>query len=466
MKNRSDFIFPLLIIYAIIAALTILFFNGTGDAGDSILHYLFAKSAPVHPQLYFDHWAKPVYVLLASPFAHFGFTGIKIFNAVVSLFTIFFTYKIAWLLNLRNALICAVILIFAPLNYILTFSGLTEPLFALVISIGLYTMLKQKYIASCIIVSFLPFVRSEGLIITGVFAFYLLLKKEWKLIPWLLSGHIVYSVAGYFVYENFLWVFTKIPYASLGSAYGSGKLLHFVDQMVYVTGVPIYILFWVGVISIVWKSVARKISPELQILVFLGFIAFFVAHSLFWYFGVFNSMGLKRVLIGVIPLIALIALMGYNFITEEVFKNKKNARLIIQGLLLGYIMLFPFTANPAAINWDRDMKLSKDQVTATRVVGYITRHFGTGHRFFYAHTYISELLNIDHFDPGKHLDLTRDFMSKTKPGDIIIWENWFCVVENDVTKETLDQTPGLVNIYSLSNNDNGHEILYSVYQRK
>ncbi len=148
MKNNTIYI--VLFIYAIIATLTIIFFDGTGDGGDSIQHYLFAKFAPLHPQLFFNHWAKPVYVLLVSPFAQFGFIGVKIFNAIVSLLTIFFTFKIAQKLNLKNAIMGAVILIFSPLYFALTFSGLTEPLFALFISISIYAILKHKYIAACL----------------------------------------------------------------------------------------------------------------------------------------------------------------------------------------------------------------------------------------------------------------------------------------------------------------------------
>jgi hypothetical protein len=46
--------------------------NGTGDEGDSISHYLFAKTAWTYKQHFFDHWAKPVYVLIAFPFATTG----------------------------------------------------------------------------------------------------------------------------------------------------------------------------------------------------------------------------------------------------------------------------------------------------------------------------------------------------------------------------------------------------------
>ncbi|MDG1901667.1 MAG: hypothetical protein P8I80_05480 [Bacteroidales bacterium] len=464
MKNNQ--IFVLLFIYVIIATLTIIFFDGTGDSGDSIHHYQFAKLAPLHPELFFNHWAKPLYVLLASPFAQFTFIGVKIFNSIVSLLTIFFTFKIAQKLNINNAIIGAIILIFSPLCFVLTFSGLTEPLFALFISIGLYTILVKKPIISCLLISFLPFIRSEGLIIIGVFGLYFLLKRKWKLIPFLLFGHIVYSIAGFFVFNDLLWVFNKIPYARMSSTYGSGELSHFVTQLMYVIGVPIYILFWSGVLIIIWKSIKNRISIEIQILVFLGFFSFFIAHSLFWYLGIFNSMGLNRVIIGVAPLISIISLIGFNFLTDEIFKNKRIPNLIFQGLLIGYILIFPFTSNPAAINWERDLSLSKDQQSANQIADLISHNRGSNQRFVFAHPYLSEVLKIDHFDDTKRLELTADFMNHIKSGDIVIWENWFAVVEHGVTKEYLDTNTELTCLHNISVWDQGREILYSVYQIK
>ena len=464
MKNNQ--IFVLLFIYVIIATLTIIFFDGTGDSGDSIHHYQFAKLAPLHPELFFNHWAKPLYVLLASPFAQFTFIGVKIFNSIVSLLTIFFTFKIAQKLNINNAIIGAIILIFSPLCFVLTFSGLTEPLFALFISIGLYTILVKKPIISCLLISFLPFIRSEGLIIIGVFGLYFLLKRKWKLIPFLLFGHIVYSIAGFFVFNDLLWVFNKIPYAHMSSTYGSGELSHFVTQLMYVIGVPIYILFWSGVLIIIWKSIKNRISIEIQILVFLGFFSFFIAHSLFWYLGIFNSMGLNRVIIGVAPLISIISLIGFNFLTDEIFKNKRIPNLIFQGLLIGYILIFPFTSNPAAINWERDLSLSKDQQSANQIADLISHNRGSNQRFVFAHPYLSEVLKIDHFDDTKRLELTADFMNHIKSGDIVIWENWFAVVEHGVTKEYLDTNTELTCLHNISVWDQGREILYSVYQIK
>ena len=139
---QKNLVYYLLALQAIICILTISFFNGTADSGDSIVHYMFAKYAPSHPKLFFDHWAKPLFVILASPFAQLGFIGMKIFNSIISLIAIYFTYKVTELLKIRNAIFVIIIMMFAPLNYILTFSGLTEPLFALFLIIGVYYCLK------------------------------------------------------------------------------------------------------------------------------------------------------------------------------------------------------------------------------------------------------------------------------------------------------------------------------------
>ena len=459
-------IYIVLFIYIVIAVLTIIFFNGTGDAGDSIYHYLFAKYAPIHPELFFYHWAKPVYVLLASPFAQFGLTGIKIFNALVSLTTIFLTYKTARELNIKNAIISAVIMIFTPLYYILTFSGLTEPLFALITVFCIYLSTKQKYLATCLIISFLPFVRSEGLIIIGVFGIYFLFKKHWKLLPFLLFGSIVYSIAGYFVYHDFLWIFNKIPYSNLSSSYGSGNLFHFAEQLFYVVGVPIYILFWIGFISLIRRTVKKKIIFEEQFLILFGFICFFIAHSLFWYFGIFNSMGLKRVLIGVMPMISIISLQGFNFITENLFAAKKGLKIIIQVLLVVYIIIFPFTSNPAAINWKREMMLSNDQLSAIKSANFILNTNGTNCRIICSHPYLSVALNIDCFNKNKRLDLNQRNIEQIKTGDIIVWENWFALTESNIKKKDLDNNIGLINIYNSKVDDNGREIIYSIYEKK
>ena len=150
----------------------------TGDAGDSIIHYLFSASAFQYPSHFFNHWAKPVFVLLSAPFAQFGFRGIVVFNIICASLTALFTFYTARNLNNKYPILVFAIIFSCPLYFKLIFSGLTEYLFALFLIIGIYLYQKKKYIPSLIFISFLPLIRSEGLLIFGVFGGYLFLNKD------------------------------------------------------------------------------------------------------------------------------------------------------------------------------------------------------------------------------------------------------------------------------------------------
>jgi hypothetical protein len=69
--------------------------DGTSGAGDSSMHYLFARYAPSHPKLFFHHWAKPLFVLITCPAAQFGITGMKLFNLVLSAVTMYVAWRVA-----------------------------------------------------------------------------------------------------------------------------------------------------------------------------------------------------------------------------------------------------------------------------------------------------------------------------------------------------------------------------------
>jgi hypothetical protein len=420
-------------LYSIVATLTILFFNGTGDDGDSIMHYLFARFAPALPRLYFDHWAKPLFVLLASPFSQFGFIGIKVFNALVTLAAICLTYLTAERLKMPNSLLTALFLIVTPGYYILTYSGLTEPLFALVLILGVYLCLRDKFILSMLVISFLPFVRSEGLIICGVFGAYLIFTRRFKYIPLLLAGHIVYSIAGYPVYHNILWVFTENPYSTLKHVYGSGKLFHFVDQMQYIAGLPLYILFWAGVLASLFRI--RNFGHDLfyWVIVMGSFFAFFVAHSLFWYFGIFGSMGLNRVLVGVMPLAAIIALKGFNLLLGI---GRKPLRIAFQGLIIAYVIIFPFTSNNAAVNFKSTMVLTDKQEDAVKLSKDI-KPLINGHKVLCSYPFLVMELDFNPFLELANGAVQSPLIDIQKPGDFAIWDIWYVGSNNGVTKDGL-----------------------------
>ncbi|MEI7726111.1 MAG: hypothetical protein WCK09_13470 [Bacteroidota bacterium] len=466
---KQNAVFILLAAYILAGVLTIIFFDGTGDDGDSIAHYFFSRYAPVHPVLYLNHWAKPLFVIISSPFAQFGFNGMKFFNLCVSLLSFYLTFLTAERLSIRNPLLVIVFLIFTPLYYVLTFSGLTEPLFALFLIGAIYLILQKAWIPAALVVSLMPFVRSEGLIFIMVFGLYFIFTNKWKYLPWLLTGHLIFALTGYFVYHDLLWVFNKIPYASLTQKYGSGPFLHFIFQLNYVIGIPLYLLLVSGLISYPWRYLKKKtaLMNEEYILVVFGFLVFILAHSVFWYFGIFNSMGLKRVLLGVLPLICLIALRGFNFLTEELPAGQKHVKMIVGSLLILYVIVFPFTKNPAAINWNKDMSLTGEQKLAKGVAAFIKENPGApGSRLLYFYPYLSETLKVDHFDSLRRVDLSIKGLDDLQQDDRVIWDNWFAVAEAHVTFEMLIKTPGLVREIDFSTKADGREVRFVVFRKE
>ena len=134
-------------------------YDGTGDSGDAVQHFLYAKYAFLHPENLFNHWAKPLFTLVAAPFAQFGFVGIKIFNSVNAALTLYFTYRIAVQLRLRRAGLVVLILATCSQFFTLIFSGLTEHFSALLLVGVIHLFLRKEYVWATLIVSFLPFVQ-------------------------------------------------------------------------------------------------------------------------------------------------------------------------------------------------------------------------------------------------------------------------------------------------------------------
>ena len=439
-------------------------FDGTGDSGDSILHFLFAQSAPNHPELYLNHWAKPIFTLLASPFAQFGFVGIKVFNALVVLLTCILTYKTAERWKLKRSGFVLLVILCAPLLIRHTYSGLTEPLFALFLSWGMFLVSRHRWVLACIIISFLPFVRSEGLIVMTGFGMLLLVRREWRAIPWLMFGHVVYSLVGWYHYKDILWVFSKIPYATTTSNYGDGSLLNFVDQLPFVIGIPAMALLVVGILVLLIHAVRRHWNPELHALVLYGFLSYFVAHSLFWYLGIFNSMGLNRVLLGVMPFIAILCLVGVNALIDWSLNPK--VRLVVASIFGLAILTFPVWDNPSAVHWERDMNLSKEQQVAKKAAIFAKEFKAGKSRLIYLPPYLSIVLEIDHFNYQNRDDLNPAALDNIKSGDILIWDNWFSQVDGHVSREQIEQTGAFEKLKTFDEKTEDREIVYIVYRAK
>ena len=447
IKPNSFFYYSLAFIS--IALLTVCYaFEGTGGGGDSVFHFQYAKFAAQHPENFFNHWAKPLYTIFAFPFAQFSFTGIKVFNVLMSIISAYFTYKTLFHFKTANSHFIAIILFSITLFVNVTISGLTEPFSAALLMVSIYYLAKNKTERGLFIISFLPFIRSEGLIILGVVFIFLIASKKLKWSPWLISGHLIMSVMGSFYYHDLLWVFNKIPYAHISSVYGTGTWTHFIVQLYFQIGLIEYVLFIVGCLAM--AIALLKLRKKMQFineklwLVYGCFFAFLIAHSCFWALGIFNSMGLSRVLVSVIPLLAIIVLDGLNFIENLVITKNLKLATTVKYILLVVLIIFPFLQTPTSYNLPDDFELEPSQVLIKKkLVPYINLH-KPNKAIIMADISIPLFSNLDPFDKSKVKMMydVKDF-NTIDTNTIVVWDTWLSVMEFGLTLEKLSQCNNL-----------------------
>lgn len=290
------------------------------DAGDGLIHYSIAKQAWVEHVYFLDHWGKPLFTLLSSGFAQISFSWYTAFNCVVFALTCSVGFKLFNKFKLGTVyyILFPVLLICVPDYTYCVLAGMTEPLFGLLLILAIYLAFDQKWVLFAIVVSFVPFARSEGMLVV-VLAFTLLLfVMEWKAIPFLALGFLIYAVIGWWVSDSFLWYFTSDPYPEK-SIYGSGPWWHYLMTWQNHFGLITLILFPAGLFGcfVAWKN--RYIPHFGRIFLFgmavwAGIIA---THSYFWAFGLKGSAGLTRIASLGMPVALLFILIGCHFITKE-----------------------------------------------------------------------------------------------------------------------------------------------------
>jgi hypothetical protein len=453
---RFGFIAVLLIL-AVVALLS----DGIYDTGDGILHYQIARWSWHHPELFLHHWGKPVFTLLASPFAQFGYKGAVFFNLLCHAGTAWVTWRIAVRLKCDHAVIAPILVLAAPISWGVWQSGLTEPLFALTLMSGIYFIVAGRYSNGALLLSLLPFVRTEGFLLLPLFAIYFLIRREFVAASLLCAGTIIYSViGGIFVYNDFLWVVHGNPYKG-ESNYGHGELLYFVARNEFLFGWILSALIAAGLIaSVVKTKTAPATSMAMLLLVCGSFAVFFIAHSVFWWKGLFGSYGLIRVIACIVPCGVLIGLSGLRQITRLYSDN----RIATGATLVAVCGLTLYNAiDQHGFIRERDNKQELIFSTAQQV-GNLR---DPGSRIYYGYPLITHALNGDPFNPEEFLEMwglesRTDFRS----GDLVVWDSHFGPVQYNISEQRLLSIPGMEEVYrsERGNDGNRHYFVITRYR--
>ena len=436
--------------------------DGFAGGADNMTHYRYARYAFQHPEFFLWHWGKPIFTLLSSPFAQVGFIGVQIFNILCGLLSAYLASLIVRDLGFSRSWIVLLLTCFVPIYTVLMISGMTEILFSFIAILSVFLFLREKYILSAIVISFLPLARTEGIFIIMVFGLAYLVVKQYKAIPFLLVAFLLYSIVGSFYYDDFFWLINEMPYNGY-KVYGTGKLMHFVNRSPKYFGWVLSVLALIGIVMTTINFFKRReIYKKLFLLVLLPFLVYFSAHSIMWYTGYGNSAGLHRYMAGIAPFFAILAFIGLhhflvflsmfpNWLSSVSGKQRNkigffvktgstgtltgSLRLLFLGALLYFVVIAPFKSYTIPIPYDHAQVVIKSFADWYKVSEY------DGRKIYYYHPDVAYFLELNPYDKTKSRVLIYNNEvphERIEPGSLIIWDSYFSET-NGLKLETIQQ---------------------------
>jgi hypothetical protein len=418
---------------------TLSFFSeGSAGGADTYVRFFYARESWNSPELFMHFWAKPVYVLLASPFAQFGYDGIKVFNILLGILSAYAAFRIAKNYGIRFRIAAIFLVLFAPVYMFMLMSAMTEILFGAILITAVWQYSEKRYIMSAVLISFIIHVRTEGMIFLLLWALIYIINKKYKQLPFLLSGFLIYSIIGmFYVYHDFFWFFTQNIYTDYVVDYGSGPLLYYAKGYDFIFGTYMTVLVLLGLMVYLYlliRSVREKkfasVFTEASLLAGIPLL-YFVMHSVFWWKGLFHVLGDIRFMAAIIPLSALIAIKGIDFIFKKIQSGILVTIITVAAIVPAMITPFNVYQFPVPL-YDENYEMNKT-VEWLKTTPYFSN------RILFYNPVVPVLLDRNPLRDTTMMAgiLTAATTDSMKAGDILIWDTHFAGAEGMVSHDAL-----------------------------
>ena len=441
MKNKKT-LYLLFILSAFLYLLNLWLSPGFNGGADSITHYQISKYSWLHDYLLIDQWGKPIFTILFSPIAQFGFQAMNLANIALIFWGAWLSYLIARNLNLQKAHWVPFIVLFTPIVAGNSVSGLTEPICAIFLILFIYFATKEQWILGSILVGFMPFARSEGFVILTLIIVFFGMTRRWKYIPFLLIGTLIFNTIGYVITDKPLWILDNNPYINTDiNVYGSGSFFHFFQLALPIFGIPfLFVLIQTitqfGYFKNILSSYKWSIQDQLWFWIITGsFWGYFLAHTVLWWQGMWASLGLIRVMFVIAVPMALMAVKGWEFLASKwpSLNNKIATSVFLVLVFSGPFVMRMYEFQEIQILAPLGVE---EQVNKKLDLALRQKYDMKKHKTFTGHPYLTLLLDVDPYDKKIH-DKLREW-EKAQPGDLVIWDGHYGPNEEKVLQSELD----------------------------
>ncbi|MCB9241495.1 MAG: hypothetical protein H6608_10200 [Flavobacteriales bacterium] len=452
--NRTEVVGLVILSLAVISGLWYLALLSPGVEGgmDSYEHYFIARYSWKYPsKLLLDQWGKPIYNILASPFAQLGMMGVEVLNIGLFVGSAWLTWLTARALRFKYAWLAFLLALASPIFFDNVISGLTEPMCAFILMLAVWLFATERLMLGALVMGFLPYARSEGYVLMAVAGFYLLfIRGNWKAFLMLFAGSLVMNSIGWLVEGDPYWIYTSNPYIKFQresmmkqeNICGHGSWDHYLNALKWVMGKPRMILFFTGIILLFMTYVRnfRDRSHQTLFWIVLGMYAlYFAVHSWIWQAGLMGSCGYERVLVVIDPLAALLM----AFVLELMLRFVGS---ILPGRWKTLVVTLTLVATLGAlyIPWKiyghkYPIDISEEQKLFSEAATWYNESSYQDRKIYFLYPYFNMLTDIDPYDDAHFTKLWSFDIQYAPEGCIVIWDGHFGPNEGNVPLELLEK---------------------------
>jgi hypothetical protein len=447
-----------LILFAM-AGLAMLFLFDDGCQQDGGMHYLFARWAWVHEEMFVGVWARPLYTFIYAFPALIGYRAARALTVLICLAISYQTWSLARDLKIDRAPLAIALVWLQPSFFLFCADNMTEPIFALVFVVALRLHHQGRLKAGMIAASLMILARPEGFFLGALWGVWVLKERlrdgatgRWgdranrtesvaqspsllvSLSPLLLlaSGAFIWWLAALVITGDPLFIKHNWPadWPMTGTIYGAAGLAAYPARLPEVVGLFLLPVFIYGL----W----RLLKGRRLYTITSSFLLLFILHTILRAYGLLGSAGYPRYLVTISPAIALITLSGWNELAKRFASVPRAFRTASAGLIIAISALTNFAYADAAI-WARDARA----FSAAYSWFQSQPKSPPVSRLIWSHPYSCILFDSD---PWKNHVFTRNrgadlkTLSASPAGTLVVWDdqvgpNWTGLRAKDFEEE-------------------------------
>lgn len=295
---------------------------------DEVAQYINMLDFWKNPWAILGNAPKPGYKIFMVLPAYFGYDVVLFVNSLIASLTVYLTWKLIKLYEIKYAFFGALLLAAQPSYFDISFRSYPEIFTALLFVVFLILYKKEYYLWSALLIGFIFTVRQEIALFGFILAIIFIKDKRYKEIIALGIIPLIYNFLGYIMNGDILYVVSEMRNVSAFEyKMEYPKFYHYLQTYIFVVGPVSFLLFVQGFFSFFADKAKMKEYFKKYMLLYILFILIFVVHT--------STMLIKanpgnwRYILHISPICAFFATLGLNNLADMKFKKQNY---IITGI--------------------------------------------------------------------------------------------------------------------------------------